>query len=290
MIEHCYHGSRVADDLLARLHESQAGPERHKCCICAYVRGLSDGQQRTNLENAPVRKCRQGSQAPRELLKVLPESQGGTGRHKCAACAYQLGYQHGLVNAAIDNRFNGNSDKDSKRVIRKVIERSWKDIFRQATEIRDVQRKAFVVTSGRTPEEAADEARTAKEIGDLGEEIVVHTEKERLTRDGRPDLAALVEHVSRTRGDGLGYDVKSFERTGKDRCIEVKTTTGGMASPLNITRNELEYSRTNKSTYYLYRLFNLDFEKSTAELVTFHGEIETHFNLDCAIFRATPRE
>lgn len=27
----------------------------------------------------------------------LPEDQGGNGRHKCAACAYQRGYQHGFT-------------------------------------------------------------------------------------------------------------------------------------------------------------------------------------------------
>ncbi|GET26830.1 hypothetical protein [Prolixibacter sp. NT017] len=27
----------------------------------------------------------------------LPEDQGGVGRHKCAGCAYELGYQDGLA-------------------------------------------------------------------------------------------------------------------------------------------------------------------------------------------------
>ena len=40
--------------------------------------------------------CNHGSQAPRQLLDDLPESQAGTGRHKCAVCAYEAGIQEGL--------------------------------------------------------------------------------------------------------------------------------------------------------------------------------------------------
>ena len=40
-------------------------------------------------------------------------------------------------------------------------------------------------------------------------------------------LAARVDRVSETRGDGLGYDVLSFETSGRERLIEVKTTNYG---------------------------------------------------------------
>jgi hypothetical protein len=33
--------------------------------------------------------CKHEKQAPREVLDSLPESQGGTGRHKCVVCACQ---------------------------------------------------------------------------------------------------------------------------------------------------------------------------------------------------------
>jgi flagellar biosynthesis/type III secretory pathway protein FliH len=35
------------------------------------------------------------SWAPPEVLRDLHESQSGDGRHKCAACAYQRGYEQG---------------------------------------------------------------------------------------------------------------------------------------------------------------------------------------------------
>lgn len=31
-----------------------------------------------------------------EIVKELPIGQEGIGRHKCASCAYEIGYEHGL--------------------------------------------------------------------------------------------------------------------------------------------------------------------------------------------------
>ena len=32
-----------------------------------------------------------------EVFKNLPDDQGGTGRHKCAGCAYEIGYKAGRI-------------------------------------------------------------------------------------------------------------------------------------------------------------------------------------------------
>src|SRR5262249_7937174 len=48
-------------------------------------------------------------------------------------------------------------------------------------------------------------------LGKLGEEFVVGLEQQRLQSAGRDDLAGKVEQVSETIGDGLGFDVLSFE-------------------------------------------------------------------------------
>ena len=64
-----------------------------------------------------------------------------------------------------------------------------------------------------------------RELGLAGEKLVVEHERNRLTEVGRLDLAERVEHVSQTRGDGLGYDVLSFDdENGDELFIEVKTT------------------------------------------------------------------
>jgi len=38
---------------------------------------------------------------------------------------------------------------------------------------------------------------------------------------GQPILADKVDHVSQSNGDGLGFDVLSYEADGKERFIEV---------------------------------------------------------------------
>ncbi len=45
--------------------------------------------------------------------------------------------------------------------------------------------------------------------------------------------------VSDEDGDGAGYDIASFERDGRARLIEVKTTRGWERTPFHITCNEL---------------------------------------------------
>ena len=48
-------------------------------------------------------------------------------------------------------------------------------------------------------------------VGHRGEKFVVRHEVDRLVKAGRHDLADKVEWVSKTQGDGLGYDVLSFD-------------------------------------------------------------------------------
>jgi Domain of unknown function (DUF3883) len=80
-------------------------------------------------------------------------------------------------------------------------------------------------------------------LGLAGEEFVVDFEKWRLSSAGHKKLADNVEHVSKTRGDGLGFDVRSFDLNGRDRLIEVKTTSFGKETPFFITKHEVEFSR-----------------------------------------------
>ncbi|MBC3219097.1 hypothetical protein [Serratia fonticola] len=35
-----------------------------------------------------------------DFMTNLPEDQGGVGRHKCCGCAYEQGFQHGLVRSS----------------------------------------------------------------------------------------------------------------------------------------------------------------------------------------------
>ncbi len=93
-------------------------------------------------------------------------------------------------------------------------------------------------------------------LGNAGEKFVVNLEKQKLVEFGRTDLAEQVTWVSNDKGDGLGYVVLSFDQSGKEILIEVKTTNGRKSIPFYISDNELEVLRNNLSNYLIYRIFN----------------------------------
>ena len=79
-----------------------------------------------------------------------------------------------------------------------------------------------------------------KRIGDLGEIWVLKQEKESLKKNGKGELAEKVSHSAKNEGDGLGYDILSYNLNGEKKYIEVKTTKGRKNSTFFISRNELE--------------------------------------------------
>lgn len=120
-------------------------------------------------------------------------------------------------------------------------------------------------------------------LGRAGEEFVVNYERARLIHEGKRKLADRVEHVSLTQGDGLGFDVRSFEANGGDRLIEVKTTTYGKYVPFFVTRNELQVSRDEADAYQLYRLFHF---RRDPRLFNLPGALDRSCDLDPAVYTA----
>ena len=41
--------------------------------------------------------CKKDHSAIQNIMSTLPVDQGGKGRHKCAACAYEQGYRDGMA-------------------------------------------------------------------------------------------------------------------------------------------------------------------------------------------------
>lgn len=129
------------------------------------------------------------------------------------------------------------------------------------------------------------EARNRK-LGAAGEEFAMRFEAERLWRAGRKHLADRVEHVARTRGDGEGYDILSFDENGRERLVEVKTTTFGAYTPFFVTRNEVDVSFERADQYYVYRLFDF---REDPKLFMVQGDIGLSFSLDAVQFSARIR-
>lgn len=94
-------------------------------------------------------------------------------------------------------------------------------------------------------------------LGRLGEEHVFHHERARLIAHDRSDLARRMEWTSQERGDGAGYDIRSFDPSGAERLIEVKATRGGPTTPFWLTRTEREVSQERPDHWSLYRLHDL---------------------------------
>lgn len=109
-------------------------------------------------------------------------------------------------------------------------------------------------------------------------------EQWRLETAGFGQLANQVDHVAETQGDGLGYDVLSFETDGRKRYIEVKTTAHDAATPFFVSLNELEFSREQSERFRLYRLFHF---RTAPKFFELSGLIEQHCYLDTATYKAS---
>ena len=126
---------------------------------------------------------------------------------------------------------------------------------------------------------------TNRRLGRFGEEFTVELERRRLKGYGRDDLAKKVEWVSDTSGDGLGFDVLSFDEIDEsERFVEVKTTTQGKYFPFFVTANEVRCSEAMASQYHLYRLFRFTHRP---RLYVLHGALSELCRLDPVSYRAT---
>ncbi len=121
-------------------------------------------------------------------------------------------------------------------------------------------------------------------LGRAGEDFVVRFERWRLLQLGLAQLAEKVEHVAVTKGDGLGYDILSFDLSGERRYIEVKTTAFGKRTPFFVSSNEVEFARSESDRFRLYRVFDFREEPRFFELA---GRIESNCSLDPHSFKAS---
>jgi hypothetical protein len=123
-----------------------------------------------------------------------------------------------------------------------------------------------------------------RSLGNAGEEFVLEFERWRLRHAGQDRLVAKIVHVSKELGDGPGFDVLSFHPDGKERYIEVKTTTFSRNTPFFVTQRELEVSVKTSDKYALYRLFEF---RRNPRLFELPGKIADHCRLDPQTFRAS---
>jgi hypothetical protein len=129
------------------------------------------------------------------------------------------------------------------------------------------------------------EARNAS-LGAAGEKFVLEVEQRRLWEAGKRRLAERIEQVSSTRGDGLGYDIVSFETDGRERFIEVKTTSFGSRTPFFASQGEVAVSDELSDKYQLYRVFKF---RESPKLFMLAGSLRQSCALDPIQYRASVR-
>lgn len=270
--ETCIHGGVSPISLLAELHHSQAGSGRHHCPTCAFEQGFNLGSSGNwnnydeycnNLKDSEI--CQIGSIAPSHILSNLGDNQGGTGRHKCTNCAFKKGFEVGVL----ENGIQG--------ITIEVV---------SAPNLQENQSNSFVTPSKINFIEK--EIRN-KHLGLLGELFILKSEIEYLKSNGKEDFANKIQHVSVEIGDGLGFDILSYDLLGNEKKIEVKTTRSDISRPFYLTRNELEFSSKNPENYFLYRLFDFDSNLNKGKYYVITGNLTKSLTLDTLVFIAYPK-
>lgn len=107
-----------------------------------------------------------------------------------------------------------------------------------------------------------------KTIGDLGKQIVLELLKKDACKEGNK----APEHVSSTIGNGLGYDIKAFNKDHKE-LIEVKSTTRNSIGGFYMSKNECSIAKKNPDSYKIYRVFDIDIAQATAKVCILDGPI-----------------
>src|SRR5690348_12833899 len=80
-----------------------------------------------------------------------------------------------------------------------------------------------------------------------------------------------------------GYDILSFEKDGRERFIEVKTTAYISETPFYVSRNELSFSTEQAERFRLYRLFNF---RKRPQMFALAGALDASCRLDPVSYRA----
>lgn len=120
-------------------------------------------------------------------------------------------------------------------------------------------------------------------VGALGEGLVFKYEKERLCNLGRKDLSEKVTVVSADAS--LGYDILSFDATGNEIHIEVKSKAGKLKYfDFYISDNEYQKLKAEKN-HIIYYLSNL--RSQTPFLFRLTGDMINAANIKPVLYRVT---
>lgn len=104
-----------------------------------------------------------------------------------------------------------------------------------------------------------------KLIGNAGENFVFE-DQIRFVNEHVPEFVNYVRNVSKSDGDGAGYDIYSFDEHKKIMYIEVKTTTGEKKTPFYMTASEYAFFELHRDNYVIARVYEFDLDKMTGKI------------------------
>ena len=205
-------------------------------------------------------------EALKEIINLLCHD---TGQDTDGLSKQNLAIQLGLVlgiNAVHKNFSNGST----------ITSQFWKEVLVRVTNNVSKQQLSSLSKSSSYRKISAD-----KDLGVEGEKFVINFEKKRLNNSGFSHLANEVLDVSQ---ENCGYDILSFDDDSKERLIEVKTTKNNLDFPFFLTRNEVNTSKLNLTTYWLYRVYG--FSNGHGNIQCLKGDMELLTDLTPRSFSA----
>lgn len=133
-----------------------------------------------------------------------------------------------------------------------------------------------------------------RKLGDAGEIYIYNYEIERL-RDLNLSIDVLEEviHISKTLGDGAGFDILSKQEENGyifNLNIEVKTTKGDLNTPFFISTNELNFMKDHEKEARIYRVYNFDCDTNVGDVKVIDYEtLMNEYNIYPTSYRVTPK-
>jgi hypothetical protein len=123
-----------------------------------------------------------------------------------------------------------------------------------------------------------------KNIGDLGENLIIGHESMRVKIGGREDLVRFIKKIPTQFA--VGYDVQSVELDERKRYIEVKSTISSKKinfQNIHLTPNEWNVAETLGERYFIYRL---SISKGNIDLFIIQDPVDKYRN---KLLKMSPR-
>lgn len=178
---------------------------------------------------------------------------------------------------------------DALEEVKTPTENSFKAVLMKPPKVEAVAKAASTGPRVRLPRKVDYAARDEgnRKLGRSGEQWVLGYEQQRLHDEGLGELFSRVDWIADRLGDGLGYDILSFDAADKQRFIEVKTTNGAYLSSFIISRNELEFADEVGPAFHLYRVFDF---REQPKLYMLQGSLAGQLHLEPMDYRASFRK